>query len=217
MQQKSLSGTGPALFDIGTFATPEPITWPRSTSFAAGSRVRTSASQAAAPDSTASGLAYGPSSGGSFANFDRASLSWKTSQRSWDEDSERYSETWPRAGMTRSGTAYQRQPLAPLTDGTGSGLWPTPTATDYKGSTAVGLRRGTLAEAAENLPPWILCPCCGENYLCTVHMMHAFECPCPSVDAWPSDPYTARVPGRLHPEFTEWLQGFPIGWTACDA
>ena len=40
----------------------------------------------------------------------------------------RFSETWPRAGMTRNGTAYLRQPLAPLTDATASGSWPTPQA-----------------------------------------------------------------------------------------
>jgi hypothetical protein len=37
-------------------------------------------------------------------------------------------ETWPRSGMTRSGTAFLLRPLAPLTDATGSGLWPTPVA-----------------------------------------------------------------------------------------
>lgn len=37
-----------------------------------------------------------------------------------------FSETWPRSGMTQNGTAYRLPPLAPLTDATGSGLWPTP-------------------------------------------------------------------------------------------
>jgi hypothetical protein len=45
-----------------------------------------------------------------------------------------FSETWPRAGMTRNGTAYRLQPLAPLTAATGSGSSriPTPTAGDAK-------------------------------------------------------------------------------------
>lgn len=41
---------------------------------------------------------------------------------------DRYSESWPRAGILLGGTVYQLPPLAPLTKGTGSGLWPTPTA-----------------------------------------------------------------------------------------
>ena len=47
-----------------------------------------------------------------------------------DGSSVPFSETWPRAGMTRSGTAYRLQPSAPLTDATASGSWPTPQAED---------------------------------------------------------------------------------------
>jgi hypothetical protein len=68
----------------------------------------------------------GPSSQGSFAHYDPDSCSWRTSQVCLSGDLETWSETWPRAGMTRNGIAFQRQPLAPLTDETGSGLWPTP-------------------------------------------------------------------------------------------
>jgi hypothetical protein len=57
---------------------------------------------------------------------------WLTNQRDllsphgWGE----FSETWPRSGLIRSGTAYQLPPLVRLTDATGSGSWPTPTAQD---------------------------------------------------------------------------------------
>jgi len=50
------------------------------------------------------------------------------SQVTLDGSLETFCETWPRAGMTRNGTAYLRPPLAPLTDGIASGLWPTPDA-----------------------------------------------------------------------------------------
>jgi hypothetical protein len=43
-----------------------------------------------------------------------------------------FSETWPRAGMTRSGTASRLRPLAPLTAATGSGSLPTPNGRDWK-------------------------------------------------------------------------------------
>jgi hypothetical protein len=74
----------------------------------------------------------GPSSSDSFASVDPDGSWRKTcqgySQVTLDGSLARFSETWPRAGMTRSGTAYRRPPLAPLTDGTASGLWPTPDA-----------------------------------------------------------------------------------------
>ena len=149
---------------------------------------------------------------GSFAFYDRDSFLWRTWQcclgGGWDE----FSGTWPRAGLMRNGTAFRRRPLARLTSGTGRLWWPTPGANDWKGSSRVGQRRGQLDEAVENLPAWIQCPHC-ENHLCTIHGIHAFECPCPSVEEWPTDPYRDRVPGRLAPEFSEWLLGFPIGWT----
>lgn len=73
-------------------------------------------------------LAYGRNTHASFASFDPATSSWRTFQRSLVEDLERYSETWPRSGMTQNGIAFQLPTLAPLTDETESGLWPTPNA-----------------------------------------------------------------------------------------
>lgn len=169
------------------------------------------------PEPTTSATS-GQSSSDVFARLDPDGLWQKTSagccQVTLDGSSETFSETWPRAGMTRSGTAYLRPPLAPLTNGIASGLWPTPGANDYKGSSRVGQRRGQLDEAIESMPAWIPCPCC-ENFLCLIHLLHAHECACPSVDEWSSDPYTDRAPGRLAPMFSEWLLGFPIGWTVC--
>lgn len=64
------------------------------------------------------------------ASYDRPMSLWRTSQLSLDGGSALFSETFPRSGMTRNGTAYRLQPLAPLTRGTASGLWPTPVAKD---------------------------------------------------------------------------------------
>lgn len=57
---------------------------------------------------------------------------WVTNQRDFLSETglEPFSETWPRAGMTRNGIAYQLAPSAPLTDAIGSGSWPTPTRND---------------------------------------------------------------------------------------
>ncbi len=72
----------------------------------------------------------GPSLHAPFASYDPASCSWRTSQGSLGltEGSETYSGTWPRSGMTRSGTAYLLPPSVPLTSVTGSTSWPTPDA-----------------------------------------------------------------------------------------
>ena len=57
-------------------------------------------------------------------------------------------ETWPRAGMTRNGTAYQLRPLAPLTRGTASGLLPTPAATEYGSSQKASTERANGSPSA---------------------------------------------------------------------
>lgn len=67
-----------------------------------------------------------------FAWFDPRSQSWRTWQLSLVEGWELFSGTWPRAGMTRNGIAFRRPPLAPLTDAIGSGLLPTPEASNTK-------------------------------------------------------------------------------------
>ena len=94
-------------------------------------------------------VGYGPSSPVRFAHFDPDTSSWRTSQLSWGEDSSRSSPTWPRSGMTRSGTAFRLPPLAPRTSAIASGLLPTPEASNTK---AVALR------SAGREPKSYLCP-----------------------------------------------------------
>lgn len=92
------------------------------------SHAKGSALPDAAPDSPMSAAASGSSLPGSFAFYDRATSCWKMCQRCLDGEWEPYSATWPRAGMTRSGSACQQRPLARRTYGTGCSLWPTPDA-----------------------------------------------------------------------------------------
>jgi hypothetical protein len=113
----------------------------------------------------------GPSSPDSFASLDPDGSWLKTCQGfcqlMLDGTSERFSETWPRAGMTRNGTAYRQVPSVPLTAGTDSGWWPTPrfepgnfsrvNGKIYETSLQSMARRGLLwptptAEAAKNVP-----------------------------------------------------------------
>ncbi len=80
---------------------------------------------------TASEAAYGRSTPESFAKFDPATSSWKTSQLCLDGGLTAFSETWPRSFMTRRGTAYRLEPLVRRTFETESGLLPTPAAAPY--------------------------------------------------------------------------------------
>jgi hypothetical protein len=79
-------------------------------------------------ESTEADLDCGLSSFESFAFFDRNSFSWRTFQgcliEGWDE----YSETWPRAGLMRSGACYRRPSLDCPTAESESSLLPTPGA-----------------------------------------------------------------------------------------
>jgi hypothetical protein len=99
-----------------------------SMSSAADSPARTSALPVEAQALMESAQGSGSTLTDSLASYDHASSSWKTSQLSLLEEWDESSVIWPRAGMTRNGIAYRRQPLAPLTAGTVSGSWPTPDA-----------------------------------------------------------------------------------------
>jgi hypothetical protein len=90
------------------------------------SPARTSAWQAKGQGSQASAAAYGRSTPELLARLDLNGSSWKTSQLCLVEGSTTFLETWPRSGTMRNGIAYQLAPLALPTEGTESGLWPTP-------------------------------------------------------------------------------------------
>ena len=97
------------------------------TSYLAGFPVRTSAQEEPGKGSTALGRDYGERWSESLAKLDPNLYSWRTPQLSLLEDSEQFSETWPRSGSMRSGTCFRRPTLAPTTYANVSGLLPTPT------------------------------------------------------------------------------------------
>jgi hypothetical protein len=189
----------------------------QSMSSAGASPARTSQRLAREQASRASGRGYGSRCAELLARYDPATRSWRTSQHCWVEGLERFSETWPRSGMTRNGTAYRLPPLAPHTGATASGLWPTARATDGdKGSrTAKGAAKemargrnrdlGMVAalwptpvsrdkrtiKGAQHPAGWT-----GAKGLCeTVGEVEG------------------STTGSLNPPWVEWLMGFPEGWT----
>jgi hypothetical protein len=121
----------------------QPTLWPetelKSTPSVEASPVRTYHSLASALALKVRDLVCGESTGVSLARYDHALSSWKTCQDCLVSGSEPFSGTWPRSGMMLSGTVYRLLPSAPLTGGTGSGLLPTPEASNTK---AVAMRSG---------------------------------------------------------------------------
>lgn len=153
------------------------------------SRARTLASgQSIDPDSVEPARVFGRSSLVLLGRFDQSTSSWKTSQPSKTLDSSKSLLNLPRSGMTRNGIVFQRQPLAPLTGGIGSGssptlelekeMLPTPQSRDHKGSPGIGSKG--KGGRRSSLPVWVK-----EN----------------------------SGPGPMNPTFPEWLMGFPTGWT----
>lgn len=177
-----------------------------------------------------SDLVYGRSSPDLLARFDPGSRSWKTCQASLVPGMDEFSETWPRSGMTLSGTASPLPPSAPLTGGTGSGLWPTATTDSASDRSTPYAQGGTpLALAVKMWPTpttrdWKdgsaeACQSVPVNGLLG-RVVHQFPTPRaqsahgsgPSRVGNKADLQTI-VGGSLNPDWVEWLMGFPIGWT----
>jgi hypothetical protein len=107
--------------------------------------------------SKASGQGSGGSTRESFASYDPATCSWRTSQLSLDGGSEQFSETFPRAGTMRNGRCSRRRTWVPRTYGRGSFSLPTPSATEYGSnqspSTGATVRPSLPMMARHNLWP----------------------------------------------------------------
>ena len=64
------------------------------------------------------------------ASLDRDTCSWRMLQQSFLTDSEPFSQTWPRWGMTQGGYAYAHPMSERRITETGGGYWQTPVADD---------------------------------------------------------------------------------------
>lgn len=181
--------------------------------------------QAKAPDLPESVPDYGGKHAVPFAWYDHSTRYWRTWQLCLEEGWTKYRETWPRAGMTRNGIAYQRVPLAPLTKGTESGLWLTPRASDTgKGEdNRTFLKR--MGDRTEH---------CAQSLAAQVRKPHTWPTPTardyrsgmsPKALKLRQESYSRGVNlsehvqrvdgsnGKLNPTWLEWLMGYPIGWT----
>jgi hypothetical protein len=190
-------------------------------SSAAASPARTSATQARAQALMASAAGYGRSTPDLLASYDRASSSWRTSQLCLEGGLHVFSETWPRSGTMRNGTAFQLPPLVRLTDETGFGSWATPAAADATGSTGGGQGRSLRTDVRM----WPT-PNAGDGIAGASNLPHRRQVSLPrTVAQWPTptaDRYSGlqshgrnAILGSLNPTWVEWLMGFPSGYTDC--
>lgn len=207
------------------------------TSSQEGSRVRTSALRVGRQEwgreqEAASGL----KSSDLLASYHPASSSWRTSQTclvalaSGEGDGlAEFSETWPSAGMMRSGKTYRRRPWALPIAESAYGLWATPAKSDtgsarnpanfeWRG-TCFYRRNGSkvqtnLSEQVKNIPRdfWPT-PQKSDN-------RDRGNLSSPSVQRRKRigkqlglSQVVSDQSGALNPTWVEWLMGFPCGWT----
>ena len=171
------------------------------------------------------GRDYGVKSPVLLANYDPDTSSWRTSQHCLVEGLEQFSETWPRSGMMRSGTAYQLPTLAHLTDATGFGLSlthkpthsvPTPTASDHierKSTSKETLNFET--NKSVSLDRWVkMWPTPTARDHKGGRKPETLEASGRGASNSLNDALTVSGQhGQLNPTWVEWLMGFPIGHT----
>lgn len=166
------------------------------------SRARTSASPGKGQGLRASGRDYGRTSAELLATYDRDTQSWRTYQgclvalaNNEADGLAVFSETWPRSGLMRNGTAY-RLPLSELhTFETGRGWWPTPNKSNgFAPFSIETMRRKAL----------------GIGRLRNGTAM-GFDL------KWEARAVPYLVDGWINPILSEWLMGFPFGHTDLEA
>ena len=125
----------------------------------------------------------------SLAYWDRSSSSWKTYQRLLIGGGRESLGRFPRRGMTWRGRLYLRRGSALRSRANDYSLWPSPLASD---SFRMKFSIAALCSAPQKKRG---------NFTRTEYLAEAVA---------------IEFGGYLHPEFAEWLMGFPRGWTECD-
>jgi len=188
------------------------LTWYR-----AASRVRTYQAQARAQESAALAVDYGKKWRELLVRFDPLTSGWKTHQCLFPEVLPSSSLTLPRWGIMRDGELWERTTPARLISETGFGYWPTPAARDCKGanSQAHCESHGTGRKHMDQLANAVAFP----------HLRFATpqsrDFRTGQRSRWENPEKTKnlndQIGGQLNPIWVEWLMGWPIGWTDCDA
>ena len=156
--------------------------------YLAGFHAKTSAQQEKGQALTENDQGCGQKWLASFVKYDHDLHSWRTHQCSLLGDLEEFSETWPQWGLMRDGECWEQQMLEQTTKGTEFGLlektWPTPDANCGQ--------RGTQ-------PNWTPKRKSGHQAQYSINQAVRDS--------------EQGIGGKLSPLWTEWLMGWPIGWT----
>ena len=201
----------------------ELLTW-----YLAAFHAKTSAQPARVQASKASAVECGQKWPASLARYDHDLRLWKTAQCSLLEGLDVYSETWSRWGTMRGGECWAQLMPVLRTNGSGSGLWPTPTTEGIDG----GSNSRKAAKARGMWPT----PCATEarqglqigregkkGSQQSLSTMVAFATPqardfrTGQESRWDNPTKTRnlndQIGGQLNPTWVEWLMGWPLGWT----
>ena len=200
------------------------------TSYAEDSPAKTSPLPVSAKASRASGQDSGANTSEPFAHYDPVTSSWKTFQVCLTQQWDVFSETWPTAGMMRSGKSYRLLMSAHRTFASASGLWRTPSAQLAGEGPLLGklvTKEGEPAKRGERAYN----PITGKHVQITLNR---------EVKMWPTPSVTTTggptglgggsgnkaklkeaglekmATGALNPTWVEWLMGFPTGHTALE-
>ena len=174
-------------------------------------RAKTSAQREKAQELTENVAGCGEKWHASFVKYDPDTSLWKTHQCSLAGDLEEFLETWPQWGLMLDGECWEQRTLEQTIKGTGYGLSPdnvtafhTPNTTGLDGGSN---SRKALRARMEKLPT----PKVQDSR--HAKMRHLNQ----SDDHWKSnlgEVVSAQVNGgSLNPTWTEWLMGWPLGWT----
>jgi hypothetical protein len=167
-------------------------------------------------DSTGSGQGCGERWRGWLAKYDHASSSWRTAQCSLLSEEPESLEILPRSGMTRDGLLWEQPMSVRPTNGTGSGLWPTPNARDWKDSgPKQGNRKSPNLGTAVHWPTPATRDYKGANGF-EATQRKISEGKRAQMGQLPNavqQELGRPIGGTLNPSWVEWLMGWPPGWT----
>ena len=177
---------------------------------------------------------YGLNSSASFAKFDPSTFSWKTQQLSLLGELMPYSEDWPKQGMMLDGVCYPQKMSVRHTSENEFGLkpsrggqlekWPTPTCHDCLGAySPEGLIRKDGKSRMDQLQnavlyrPFFPTPCItgmagGTGSVDKIDRLYDAG----SITLEERRSMRSGNGGTLNPDWSEWLMGWPIGWTDID-
>jgi len=154
-----------------------------------------------------------------FARYDPEASSWRTSQASFMEELNTFSETWPRSGSMRNGFLYEQPMSAHRTNGKGCSSWPTAVADEVKS----GTRNHQGRSLNKEVHTWATPTASDDERKVTVNSLQPGLVG--DVDRFNGHPVqeALKIGGklsksdqtslpRLNPRFVEWLMGWPEGW-----